>query len=246
MNKELKDKIFCDVLEYSLELECERAGKELPGEEELHQDLLVSKEFEKKMLALFKAQKRKALSKYILSISKKIAVCFMFVLLLNTTLLITVEAYRVSFFNLCVTVKDGFTTFVFTENTGSSKPDMSGIPEEWDTVYVPAAVPKGFSIENSISTGNIKRIIYVDKDNKLTINFSYYPIKSSTFSIDTEDAQMDRISIDSNTGYVSVKDSEGEERTSVVWNDETTAFSIISTLDKNTVISIAKSVEKIK
>jgi|GEM_PF-5678154 len=246
MNKELKDKIFCDVLEYALELECERAGKELPAEGELLQNLSVSKEFEKRMLALFRVRKRKTVTKYILSLSKKVAVCFMLVLILNITLLITVDAYRVNFFNLCVTVKDGFTTFVFTEDNRESEVEMSRIPEEWDTVYLPVSVPGGFSIKNSISTGSIKRIIYSDKDNKLTINFSYYPIKSSTFSIDTEDSQMDKIYIDANAGYISVKASDGEERTSLVWNDDTTAFSLISTLDKKTVINIAKSVKKIK
>ena len=92
----------------------------------------------------------------------------------------------------------------------------------------------------------IKRVFYINNDTKQTFNFSYCPIKTSTFSFDTEKSDTSKIIISGNEGYISEKDLNGEIRTSIIWRDDTMVFTLISPLQRQTTIKIAKEIQKIK
>ncbi|MHB8063752.1 MAG: hypothetical protein ACYDG2_14145, partial [Ruminiclostridium sp.] len=75
MNKDLNYRIFEEILEYALERECERIGRELTPEKELLQSISISPEFDKNMNAIFNHEKRKARNKHIFSVVKKVVAC---------------------------------------------------------------------------------------------------------------------------------------------------------------------------
>lgn len=246
MYKDLKDKIFDDILEYALEQECEKSGESMPSESELSESISISPEFEEKMYTLFANEKRKSRRKNTFNIAKKIAACIIIAFLLNIILLIGVQAYRIQFFNMFIDVKDEFTTFFFRDESDKGTAGSNQIPADWQGEYFPAYIPEGFSISKVSDAGNIKRIIFSSKDTQQTINFSYCPVKTSTFSIDTEDANTYKIDISGNEGYISEKDIDGGKRTSIIFRNNSIVFSLITPFDKEKSIKIATSIEKIK
>lgn len=246
MNKELNDKLFDDVLVYALEQECERTGDALSSEGELSKNISVSPEFEKKMNTLFNKEKKKVRKKYIWNITKKIAACVAVVLILNTILLIGVQAYRVQFLNMCIDVKDDFTTFFFEDKVDNEAIGLSQIPSDWKDVYLLTYVPDGFLITGVSDSGDIKRIILSNEVTKQIINFSYSPTKNSTFSVDTEEANTRKIDILGNAGYISEKSIAGEKRTSIVFKNDTLVFSLIVPFDQKTSVRIAENIKKIR
>jgi len=246
MDKYLNDKLFEDILEYTLEQECERMGEEFPSERELSKSISVSPEFEKKMNTLFNNEKRKVRRKYILNITKKVAACVAIARILNTTLLIGVQSYRVQFFNLCIDVKDEFITFFFEDKGDKGVIGLNQIPSDWQEVYLLTYIPEGFSITKVSASGDIKRIIFSNEETKQIISFSYCPIKTSTFSLDTEDANTHKIDILGNDGYISEKYIDGEKRTSIIFRNDTLVFSLIAPFDQKISVRIAENIKKIR
>ncbi|MHB8063751.1 MAG: DUF4367 domain-containing protein, partial [Ruminiclostridium sp.] len=167
-------------------------------------------------------------------------------IIINITLLFGVQAYRVQFFNMCIDVKDEFTTFFFEDKENKNATDLNQIPSDWQSIYLPTYIPKGFSFSSASGAGNIKRIFYINKDTKQTIDFSYCLISTSTFSFDTENSDTSKIVLLGNEGYISEKEINGEIRTSIIWRDDTMVFTLISPLEKQTAIKFVKNIQRFK
>lgn len=224
---ELNEKLFDDILEYALKQECRLTAEELPTEEEMSKIIFPSLDFEKKMNALFRHERSVFRKKHVLRVVKRLAACVLAVIILNVCLIVSVEAYRTKIFNMYIDVKNEFTTFIFKDGENKSIPDIGKIPDDWQNVYLPSYIPEGFTIQNVDRVGEITGIVYSSKDSDTqTIYFSYSPLRSSIFSIDTENSDVIKIKISGEDGYISEKSINGATRTSIVWKNDTIAFTL--------------------
>ena len=123
----------------------------------------------------------------------KFAAVFAVFLLLSVNLILSVEAIRVPFLNLCIDTKRYFSSLTFSqENTAPTEPD----PEE---VSLPIDVPSGYSLSYKDHNHEDFSLIYEDSilflgyqdDQGHTFMFQTLPAAGS-FSIDTEGAESTR------------------------------------------------------
>lgn len=148
----------------------------------------------------------------------KIAAVFAIFLLLSVNLILSVEAIRVPFLNLCIDTKRYFSSLTFSqENTAPTEAD----PEE---VSLPIDVPPGYSLSykdhnhedfSLIYEDSILFLGYQDADGH-TFLFQTLPAMGS-FSIDTEDAESTRFLLNGMQAIQIRQESDNMMRT--IWVD---------------------------
>ena len=108
----------------------------LPKEEELSHDF--SKKFQKKMNKLIRKEKRTPFMQSFISYGKRAAVVFLIVISISFVTTMSVEAYRVRFFQVITEVWEEFTSIIFKSEENTN--DKILVP------IIPEYVPEGFSI----------------------------------------------------------------------------------------------------
>ncbi|MCK9471753.1 MAG: hypothetical protein M0Q88_08375 [Bacilli bacterium] len=125
----------------------------LPKEEEL--SYKFSKRFKRKMNKLIRRENRTPFMKSFINHSKKVAVLFLIFATIAFATTMSVEAYRVKFFEVVIEVWEEFTSMIFKNNKNIN--DRKLIPA------VPEYTPKGFSILEENINDYVYSIIYVDR-----------------------------------------------------------------------------------
>ncbi|GAU75869.1 DUF4367 domain-containing protein [Fusibacter sp. 3D3] len=166
--------------------------------------------------------------------SKRVAV---FLLIFVTGIAITtmsVEAFRVKIFNIVTEVTEKYTAIHFTENDLNG---ASSIMAQWDSYYEPQYIPKGYALVDAKGSGTLK-IMYFSNESNDRIEFSQASIDAN-LQVDTEGASIEDIEINGAAGIFVKK----EDLSILLWATDKKAFYILGTLDKETFLNIAESIE---
>ena len=83
----------------------------LPKEDDLSHKF--SKRFERKMKRLIRQERRTPFTKSFIKYSRKVAIIFLIVISITFTTIMSVEAYRVKFFEVVIEVWEEFTSIIF-------------------------------------------------------------------------------------------------------------------------------------
>jgi len=181
-----------------------------------------------------KKEKRINLIKNIKKQSKRAAIILLIIIAGISTLIFTVEAIRVRVFNYFIERNERYTEIRVEEEN-----DIETSELDWENYYQPTYTPEGYLFENAEDGGLIKILNYTDGENQIT----FTQAKNGTdFQLDTEDAATEKININGNEGFLTIK----EDRSMIFWHNEEKSFTITGNIKKEEIIKIAESVEKNK
>jgi hypothetical protein len=147
----------------------------------------------------------------------------------------SVEAFRVRFFNMLIDTKDTYSEISFETEDDY----LEGIPEDWTNYYAMTYIPDGFTLSEVLDP---VRSIYMTYEN---MDFYIIFIQESLevdSQIDTENRKIETITIGKDDGII----VKSNEEIMLIWNNDELCFSIISNLDEDTIIKIAENIKKIQ
>ncbi len=203
----------------------------LPKEEEL--SYKFSKRFKRKMNKLIRRENRTPFMKSFINHSKRVAVIFLIFVTIAFATTMSVEAYRVKFFEVVIEVWEEFTSMIFKNNKNIN--DKKLIPA------VPEYTPKGFSILEENINDYVYSIIYVNENNE-EIFYEQRIISQGEVLLDTENIEVETIEVDNQA--IILFTNKGVNQ--IYWSDDSYSFTLISTINIEELITITKNIFKNK
>lgn len=203
------------------------ALESFPAENEL--DHVFSGRFLRKMKALLKYERRGSFGRFATQLGRVVAAILVLVIMLNTVLVVSVEAYREKFFELIQTVTERFTSF-FVE-ADDDAPVTELVPID------PPYIPEGFDVIEKFSDAVSHTVIYLNEEGQEIYYVQALVVDGETH-IDTEDAEMQVIQIEDCAVYAVRKN----DTTQLCWIDGDYEFVIISNVEYETIIAVAEEI----
>ena len=199
----------------------------LPKEDDLSHKF--SKRFERKMKRLIRQERRTPFTKSFIKYSRKVAIIFLIVISITFTTIMSVEAYKVKFFEVVIEVWEEFTSIIFKSKENID--DGKLIPVN------PTYIPHGFTIIEE-DTNHYEHFIYWENDDGIEIMFEQAKITSNAIINDTEGIEIEKILVDEQeVTYFTNKNVH-----QIYWNDSTYIYTIISAYDKKDLIKMVESI----
>jgi len=183
-------------------------------------------------------EKRTKIQRMALQVSKRAAMILIVISVIGSTVTLSVEAFRVHFFNMIIETSQKFSTVSHLEKTEISI--QQELPSEWTDYYYPTFLPNDFILTSVRELNSTK---YMTFGNGLNEDIRFIQGKlTSEAQIDTEDGNTIEVDINGNKGLIVKK----EDVTIISWNNNRASFSIQGNVDKSTLLEIAESLKKNK
>lgn len=199
----------------------------LPKEEELSHDF--SKRFQKRMNKLIRKEKRTPFMQSFISYGKRAAVIFLVVISISFVTTMSVEAYRVRFFQVITEVWEEFTSIIFKSEENTNDKILVAI--------IPEYVPEGFSILEEDVNDYVNTIIYIDEHNT-EIFYEQSIISNKEIILDTEDINVKKIELENQ--IINYFSNKGVNQ--IYWNDDIYTFTLISDVDLEELFKMIESI----
>lgn len=188
-----------------------------------------SKEFLNKMEKMIRSEKHTIYFRKISIYTKRVAIVILISLCVALTTTLSVEAYRIRFFEIITEVFDKFTSIKF-QKEGLLKGDEF-IPIESDYV------PEGYKISMKEINQYVQKIFYQDKTGKEII-YEQKLISSNSIIVDTENGEIENIKILDQK--VTVLKNKGIYQ--VYWHDEINTYLLIGDIEEQEFLLMAKDI----
>ncbi|WIV13506.1 DUF4367 domain-containing protein [Proteiniborus sp. MB09-C3] len=202
------------------------------SEKESKEKHAFSEKFNDKMAKLIAYEKRRSRIKNTLYYFKKAVSIFLIVLTVVFASTMSVKAWRVKLFNTIINIFEKFSEIRY-ENVDKGVDRI-----EDNTFYAPEYVPDGFNIEKEDINFFGQLIIYKNKNGE-EIVFEQYKLEHRNMIIDTEGTELEPISIKKFEGYF----YSNKGTNNIFWDDGYCGFIISSSINKQEIIKIAKSIK---
>lgn len=200
----------------------------IPMEDEL--SYRFSNRFNKKMRKLLKYERRTPIMRQFVHRMKVAAVLLFAILTLTFGTIVSVEAYRIRFFE--------FVTQVLEELTSNVTHSDNNVDHDTLILAAPSYIPKGYAILEQTSNEYKHSIIYADESGS-EIYYLQKLLSQSEVVFDTENAQLKEINLGESVGYLIIN----KGITQLYWHDNSNVYTLISSLDEHEVIKMAKSIQ---
>ncbi len=199
----------------------------LPKEEALSHNF--SKRFQKKMKKLIRQERKSPFIKTFVNYSRKVAIIFLIFISIAFATTMSVEAYRVRFFEVVIEVWEEFTSIIFKDKQNID--DGKLIPVN------PTYIPDNFKIiEHEINS--YEQFIYWQNDNGIEIMFEQAKITANSIITDTEGIDIEELLI----GEQKIIYFTNKNVNQIYWNDSNYIYTIISEYDKNELLKMVESI----
>lgn len=173
-----------------------------------------------------------------LNASKMIVAILIVFSIVSSIVTMSVEAFRVKFFNLVIETSQKF-SLVSQEELGETVV-LYEVPNDWVSYYYPNYLPEGYELKGT-RTLNDTRIMVFASETMVDIVFSQGPLSGMT-QIDSENGKVIEVEINGNKGILAVKD----EIKILNWSNSEAGFSIQGNVEESVLLAIAESVLKNK
>lgn len=198
----------------------------LPKENELCHDF--SKSYKRKIRLLLNTQKHSSFTNQLIKFSKNVAVIFIVVVSIAFTSVMSVEAYRVRFFEKVTEIWNEFTSIIFQSEENNSE---SLVPVEL------GYIPIGFKItEEKIYP--YEYYLYLENEAGIEIMFEQASINANAFIVDTENIVTESIVVANQEVTYFVN----KEVHQFYWNDDKYVYTLLSEYDKSELIKIIENI----
>ena len=185
-----------------------------------------SPEHEKKMKQLFKKERRKYNLRRATAVAGRVACILLVVVAVMSVAIYSVEAWRVKFLNFIVDTDAPNTEIKFTDTKHSSF--------ENDAMKI-GYIPEGFELEEDYSSKKNVFLTFSGEE-------KYFQLKRNNISfntaVNTEEGDVENVSIRGYEGIYVVNKNENV----LLWHDGTYTYRILSNLEKDELIKIAKNI----
>lgn len=166
----------------------------------------------------------------------KAAVAVLAIFLTFSSMMATVQAFRLSVLNFLISIEPKYTSYELQDDDQSG--DKEKLIVNWTNSYVPSYTPEGYGVTEMSASDSLKKIVLENADSSKIIYTEYE--SDSSLSIDTEDASLIKtIKINGHDGTLSEKDST----TTVVWKMAGRLFVVQGQISKDEAIKIAENVK---
>lgn len=199
----------------------------LPEEKEL--SYVFSKRFEKKMNKLIKREKRTPFMRMFIRYGERVAIIFLVIVSISFVTTMSVEAYRVRFFEKITEVWEEFTSIIFKSEEGIHDGKLTPVTPEY--------LPKDFSVIEEDLSDYVNTIIYVSIDNE-EMFYEQRLISHGEILLDTEDIEVKTMEI----GDTLINWFNNKEVNQIYWSDDLYIYTLISPIDMEEIIKITKSI----
>ncbi|TCK92635.1 uncharacterized protein DUF4367 [Natranaerovirga hydrolytica] len=167
---------------------------------------------------------------------KQIAIFLVIITIIFSAVTVSVEAFRIRFFNMVIETTKQFTAVNHKESLNYEY--INELPSNWDDFYGPIVIPEGYQLLRAFDVNNTKYIIFKDiYENELRFLQGNL---SADYQLDSEDGKVMEVDINGNKGIIIEKD----EVKIINWNDNNNSFYIQGNLGKSTLLEMAESVIK--
>lgn len=224
-NDELLDAViksaFTEVFQKEMEeLEAESANYDdkRPSEEHLRIERQAYKKTQRKPVAFW-------------NVSRRIVASILVVLGLGGIVLFCVPEVKASVVDTVVEFWENHITFRFSKTNAQIQLGN----------HVLYYLPKGYELTDSINTSAIARFVFTDKSgNEIILHCMAETV--SPPDVDSERRTIQTIDIPGYEGYALLPDT-AEDKTIVIWGNETESFMLYSNLPLNQLIDIVKNIK---
>lgn len=203
---------------------------------EKHQDIEVPKSLDEWFYGYLDERKKEAdrlqRKKYITRISKRAAAVLVIITGIMSIVTISVDAFRVKFFNMVLETKEKF-GLMFYEETYQEQQIL--LPEDW-TGYAPSFLPEGYSLLDHEAGTSISRLTYINGDGDIIELLQGTMISNS--QIDTENAKVIDVDINGASGILAEKESE----IIIGWSEKDSSLLLRGNLDRSTLLKVAEKI----
>lgn len=199
----------------------------LPKEEELSHNF--SRKFQKKMNKLIKKEKRSPFIESFISYGKRAGVVLFIVISVAFATTMSVEAYRVRFFEVITRVWEEFTSITFKSEKEIIDRKLIAINPDY--------IPEGFSILEEDVNDYVNTVIYENESNEEII-YEQSLISNGEIIFDTEDVEVETMNIENQT--INFFTNKGVSQ--IYWNDDLYIYTLNSAIDIEETLKMAKSI----
>ena len=197
----------------------------------------ISDNLESRMKECFEEFAKESRKRYLIERSRRFAISaaiFLVILIASLAVLtVSVEAFRMKFFNLFIEKTETHTTVKVEEEI-----DVILDEELWQNTYWLTHLPDGYQFSSKEIFNETKLQLYTSLDDRL-ITFAQGEI-GAVFQLDTESANMEEVDINGHKGMVSEKSS----MSILFWSNEESSFYLTGDLEVKMLIEMAEKIEK--
>lgn len=152
----------------------------------------------------------------------------------------SVQAVRVQVLNFLINIEPEYTSLQLNDSDNMQK--NGKLIVNWKNAYVPTYIPDGYEVTSISYDKAIKKIIFSNPNNDLTIIYTEYN-SINTIAVDTEDASLvEKVKVNDHDGTLSIKDSIS----SIAWIIDTHLFVFQGQMSTDEAIKMAESVKFVK
>ncbi len=202
--------------------------KDLPEPLELHQWYW---EFKKE---LEKDVRRNILRVMTRRYASRAAIILCAILLSAAAITLSVEAFRIKFFNLFIESGSDHNRIEFQEEG-----DSLSLPEDWEDYYYPIWLPEDYKLLDTQRNDAAKVIILLNDSNDLMI-FTQNT-NNLGLNMDNEDSDITIVPINDNEGYMVEKDGI----ISISWSQNNTVLTLEGAEEISEMMKIAEKIKKV-
>ncbi len=227
------DKMLDQLISYAAQKQIDDFCARLPCDADLDAQVSLSPSFQARMDHTFKSVRRRQFYGRLGKSALKIAAAIVAFLAVSTTVIFSVEAFRIPFLNLFSETKKESTTITVEEKAV----DYQQFSEKIKGLYLPSYVPDGYSIK-SIERFATLYVIKFTNDKSAEISLKALP-GGTTLGVDSEDGNAEHVTVNDAPAQYFEKETEHK----LVFKLKENAFMLISVLSKKEMIHIAESMK---
>lgn len=202
--------------------------EKIPLENELSHKF--SRRFNRKMKALLKYERRTPVMRVVFRQARIAAAVFVIVLSMTFGTVMSVEAYRIRFFEFVTTVGEELTSIIIRSHDNADHDTLTPVE--------PSYVPEGYAVFETNLNQFEQNIFYHNKSGN-EIFFSQNLTTQGEFIVDTESTEYEKIALsDMNVYCVSNKGL-----TQLYWQDSFYIYTLIGSIEKDELLAMAQSVK---
>jgi hypothetical protein len=187
---------------------------------------------------LIRKEKNQVIRRSVLKLGKKIAAVLIVISIAGSIVTMSVEAFRVRFFNLIIETSQKF-SLVSQEEVGETQV-VYEVPSEWGTYYYPEFLPEGYDLNSTRALNDTKIMIFSNGTNH-DIVFSQGTLSGKS-QIDSENGKVIEVDINGDNGVLSIKD----DIKILNWSNNEMSFNIQGNVEESVLLAIAERIIKNK
>ena len=191
---------------------------------------VFSKHYRKNMKKIIKEYSRSPIQKQFATLGKYAAGILILIILTNSVLIISVEAYRENFFETMTNAYKKFTSIIIEVE----KPSDDNL-----NFIEPSYIPEGFELISDMQTDITMKIDYINNDDKIIV-YRQSIITSGETRIDTENTLVEEIEIQNQK----ITYSFNKDAYNAYWNDNKFIYSIIAEVSFEEFVKIIEGIIK--